>query len=166
MPRTKVKSSQVAVLLNCGTASSANYQRIGKGVSSLPISYGVKTTSETYVDEDNATTSVDGYEVGIDTEQVAMKGDGVFDYVDAIRRGLKTGSDCETDVVLVDIYNMTLDAGSGTGTGQKFAATIAISDFELNGGEIAKIKYKISLNGDPESVGVSIADKVVTVTAD
>ena len=56
---TKIKSSKSAVLLNVGTAAAADYKRIGKGVTSLPISYNPKTTTETYVDEDNATTSVD-----------------------------------------------------------------------------------------------------------
>lgn len=51
---TKIKSSKSAVLLNVGTAAAADYKRIGKGVTSLPISYNPKTTTETYVDEDNA----------------------------------------------------------------------------------------------------------------
>ena len=159
----KVKSSRSAVLLNVGTAESPDYKRIGKGVTSLPISYNPKTTTETYVDEDNATTSVDSYEISSDIEQTAIKDDPIFDYVDGIRRGLKTGSDCETTAVLVDIYNMTISSGSGTGKGQKFNATVTFSDFELSGGEIAKIKYKIGFNGDPTEVTVNIANGAITV---
>ncbi|HCT16918.1 MAG TPA: hypothetical protein DIW36_05960, partial [Ruminococcaceae bacterium] len=76
---------------------------------------------------------------------------------------LKTGSDCETTAVLVDIYNMTISSGSGTGKGQKFNATVTVSDFELSGGEIAKIKYKIGFNGDPTEVTVNIANGAITV---
>lgn len=159
----KVKSSKSAVLLNIGTATSPDYKRIGKGVTSLPISYNPKTTTETYVDEDNATTTVDGYEVSSDIEQTAIKGDPIFDYVDDIRRGLKTGSDCETTAVLVDIYNMNITGGSGTGKGQKFNATVTVSDFDLSGGEIAKIKYKIGFNGNPTEVAVNIANGAITV---
>ena len=101
---TKIKSSKSAVLLNVSTAASPDYKRIGKGVTSLPISYNPKITTETYVDEDNATNSVDSYEISSDIEQTAIKGDPIFNYVDEIRKNLKTGSDCETTAVLVDLY--------------------------------------------------------------
>lgn len=162
----KIKSSKSAVLLNVGTSASASYKRIGKGVTSLPISYNPKTTTETYVDEENATTSVDSYEVSSDVEQTAIKGDDIFDYVDAIRRGLKTGSDCETTAVLVDIYNMTISDGTGNGTGQLFGATITVSDWTIEGGEVAKIKYKIAFNGNPKDVNVTISNGVITVGSD
>lgn len=161
----KIKSSKSAVLLNVGTSSAASYKRMAKGITSLPISYNPKTTSETYVDEDNATTSVDSYEVSIETEQTAIKGDDIFDFVDKIRKGLKTGSGCETDAVLVDLYDIEIDSSNktGTGKGQKFGATITISDFTIEGGQVIKIKYKVALNGDPEDVDVSIANGIITV---
>ena len=76
---------------------------------------------------------------------------------------MKTGSDCETTAVLVDIYNMNITDGSGKGKGQKFNATVTVSDFDLSGGEIAKIKYKIGFNGDPTEVDVTVAGGVITV---
>ncbi|MGN1478560.1 MAG: phage tail tube protein [Acutalibacteraceae bacterium] len=162
---TKIKSSKVAAFMNTGTSSAPVWSRFGKGISSLPISYGAKTSSETYIDEDNATTTVDGYEVSMDTEQTAMKGEPIFNFVDDIRNELKTGSDCETDVILANIYDMTATSGTYSGDAQSFKATVAVTDFELNGGEIAKIKYKVSLNGTPTDVKVSIAaDGKVTVT--
>ena len=160
---TKIKSSKSAVLLNVGNSTSAEYVRIGKGVTSLPISYNPKTTTETYIDEDNATTTVDSYEVSSDVEQVAIKGNKVFDFVDGIRKGLKTGSDCETDAVLVDVYDMTIASNKVTGTGKKFRATITISDWTIEGGEVIKIKYKIGFNGDPTDVSVSIDNGTITV---
>ena len=160
---TKVKSSKSAVLLNVGKSTTPKYVRIGKGVTSLPIGYNPKTTTETYIDEDNATNSVDSYEISSDVEQVAIKGNEVFDFVDDIRKGLKTGSDCETDAVLVDVYDMTITSGSGSGTGKKFRATITISDWTIEGGEVIKIKYKIGFNGDPTNVSVSIDNGTITV---
>lgn len=165
MDTEKIKSSKVAAFLDVTPkAETRKYCRFGKGISSFPISYGAKTTSETYIDEDNATTSVDGYEVSVDTEQVAMKGEPIFDYVDGIRNGLLTGSDCETSVVLVNVYNMNVTDGTGTGKGQKFGATVAVTDFSLAGGEVAKIKYKVSLNGNPEDVDVAIKNGEVTIS--
>lgn len=160
----KIKSSKSAVLLNVGTAAAKDYQRIGKGVTSLPISYNPKTTTETYVDEDNATTSVDSYEISSDIEQTAIKGDPIFDFVDGIRKGLKTGSDCETTALLVDLYDMSITNGSGTGTAKEFKATITVTDWAIEGGEIVKIKYKIGFNGDPTDVNVTITNGVVTLS--
>lgn len=161
----KIKSSKSAVLLNVGTTSAKDYKRIGKGVVSLPISYNPKTTTETYVDEDNATTSVDSYEISSDIEQTAIKGDPIFDFVDGIRKGLKTGSDCETTALLVDLYDMSITDGSGKGKAKEFKATITVTDWEIVGGEIVKIKYKIGFNGDPTEVDVTIAGGVITVGA-
>ncbi|MBP3446217.1 MAG: hypothetical protein J6K64_02970 [Clostridia bacterium] len=154
----KIKSSKVAAFLNTTPkAESATWSRMGKGISSLPISYGAKTTSETYIDEDNATTTVDGYDIGTDTEQVAMKGEPVFDYVDGLRKNLATGSDCETTIILAEIYDLTLEEGKYTGLVRVFGATIVITDYELSGGEVVKIKYKVSFNGTPEKKNAEIS---------
>ena len=161
----KIKSSKIAAFMNTTPAdTAATWSRFGKGISSFPISYGAKSTTETYIDDDNATTTVDGYEISADTEQVAMKGEPIFDYVDGIRNGLKVGSECETEVILVNIYNLTTSSSSATGTGQKFGATIIITDMEIKGGEIAKIKYKVALNGTPSDVSVSITAGALAVT--
>lgn len=82
-----------------------DWNRMGKGIVTLPLSYGTKSTTETWVSEDNATTTVDGYEIAVDVEHVAMKGEPVFDYVDNIRKGLLTGSDCETEALVLPIYD-------------------------------------------------------------
>ncbi len=161
----KIKSSKIAAFLNTTPSSTATWSRFGKGISSFPIAYGAKSTSETYIDEDNATTTVDGYEISSDTEQVAIKGEPIFDFVDDIRNGLKVGSECETEAILVNIYNLTTSGSSATGTAQKFGATIIITDLDIKGGEIAKIKYKVALNGTPTDVSVSISGGALTVSS-
>ena len=65
--------------------------------------------------------------------------------------------------MLVDVYDMTITSGSGSGTGKKFRATITISDWTIEGGEVIKIKYKIGFNGDPTNVSVSIDNGTITV---
>lgn len=162
----KIKSSKVAAFINTTPKEeSPTWSRMGKGISSLPISYGAKTTSETYIDEDNASTTVDGYDINTDTEQVAMKGEPVFDYADGLRKSLATGSDCETSVILAEIYDLTLTDGKYTGTVKVFGATVVITDFDLSGGEVVKIKYKVSFNGTPEKKTISLAsDGTVTLS--
>ena len=140
------------------SAKVTDWNRMGKGIVSLPISYGAKTTSETYINEENATTTVDGYEIATDVEQTALKGDPVFDFVDIIRKELLTGSECETQALIIPVYDLTKTQTGYTGTAQRFGATVTITDFELNGGEIVKIKYKVSFNGNPENVNIELAD--------
>ena len=103
-------------------------------------------------------TTVDGYEIASDVEQVALKGEPVFDFVDIIRKELLTGSECETQALVVPIYDLTKTEAGYVGTAQLFSATITVTDFELNGGEIIKIKYKVSFNGNPRNVDIELAD--------
>ena len=133
-----------------------DWNRMGKGIVSLPISYGAKTTTGTFINEENATTTVDGYEIATDVEQTALKGDPVFDYVDIIRKELLTGSECETNVLVIPLYDLTKTQSGYIGTAQRFGATVTVTDYELNGGEIVKIKYKVSFNGDPENVDIEL----------
>lgn len=140
------------------SAKVTDWNRMGKGIVSLPISYGAKTTSETYINEENATTTVDGYEIATDVEQVAIKGDPVFDYVDIIRKELLTGSECETKALVIPIYDLTKTETGYSGKAQRFGATVTVTDYELNGGEIVKIKYKVSFNGNPENVDIELAE--------
>lgn len=58
---------------------------------------------------------------------------------------------------------MTITDGSGTGKGKQFNVTISVSDWEISGGEIVKIKYKIGFNGDPTDVSVTVTKGVITV---
>lgn len=133
-----------------------DWNRMGKGIVSLPISYGAKTSSGTFINEENATTTVDGYEIATDVEQTALKGDPVFDYVDIIRKELLTGSECETQALVIPLYALTKTPTGYVGTAQRFGATVTVTDYELNGGEIVKIKYKVSFNGDPENVDIEL----------
>lgn len=156
----KIAFCRITLWVN-GTDVSAkvtDWNRMGKGIVSLPISYGAKTTSETYINEENASTTVDGYEIATDVEQTALKGDPVFDFVDIIRKELLTGSECETQALIIPVYDLTKTQTGYTGTAQRFGATVTITDFELNGGEIIKIKYKVSFNGNPENVDIELAD--------
>lgn len=158
----KVKVSQVAAFIDITPGEDATYKRIAKGATDLNISYSATETSETYVDEDSATTTVDGYGVSLDQEQTAFKGEDVFEFVDDIRKNQKIGTDCETTVVLVNLYDSKAE---GSYSAQKYNAAISISEFGGKGGESAKIKYKVNLNGDPVQGTVSIANGTIVFTA-
>lgn len=163
MPETavkKIKRTAFASFLNTTPgAEAANYVRMGKGITEQNIAYNPTTSSETYIHEDNATTSVDGYAPSINTPQTCHEGEPIFEFIDALRRAGATGADCETDIVLVYIYAKEGDAAYAA---ERRKATIAVEEFGGAGGGNLSITYTIHLNGDPVLGTATIADGVLT----
>lgn len=160
MPEVKVKRSQIAAFLNTGTSQSPEWSLIGKGVTGQTIGYNPQTTTEQYIHEDSASTSVDSYQVNIPTPQTAFAGDPVFDFVDGLRQRRAIGSDAETEVLLVYLYT------ASPYKAEKCRATIQIDDFGGDGGAPVVLNYTINLNGDPEFGTVTITDGELVFTAD
>ena len=158
----KVKRSEFAAFINTTPGSGApTYARMGKGITSQVIAYNPATTSECYIHEDAATTSLDSYAPSINTPQTCYAGEPVFEYVDGLRKARAVGADAETDIVLVYIYD---------GTGNSYAAerckaVIAIDEFGGDGGASTSITYTVNLNGDPEIGTATISENSVTFTA-
>lgn len=158
----KVKRSEFATFLNTTPGSTETYSRMGKGIASQTVSYNPVTTSETYIDEDSATTNVESYGVNIATPQTCYAGEPVFDFVDDIRKNRATGSECETDMLMVYIYDKDDD---GSYSAEKNKCVIQIDDFGGDGGNATVINYTINLNGDPVIGKATIKDGKVTFTA-
>lgn len=159
----KVKRSEFAAFLNVGTKQSPSWARMGKGITSQTIAYNPSTTSETYIDEDNATTNLDSYAPTIDTPQTAYAGDAVFDYVDNLRQTRAVGSDAETEVLLVYIYD---EESAGVYKAERNTAVIPIDDFGGEGGGNVVLNYTVNLNGDPTQGTATITGGTVTFTPD
>lgn len=140
----KVKRSDFASFLNTGANSTPVWSRVGKGITSQKISYNPQTTSETFIDEDSATTTIDSYAPTMDAPQTAYAGDPVFDFVDKLRQNRAVGADCETDMLLVYIY----DANEGTYAAEKQRVAIQIDDFGGDGGSNNVLTFTINFIGD------------------
>lgn len=154
----KVKRSDFASFLNTTPSAEATWSRVGKGVTSQKISYNPTTTSETFIDEDCASTSVDSYAPTMDAPQTAYAGDPVFDYVDGLRQARAVGADCETEMLLVYIY----DENEGKYAAEKQKVAIQIDDFGGDGGASNVITYTLNFNGEAEKGTCTIADGVPT----
>lgn len=156
----KVKRSEFASFLNTGTKDSALWSRMGKGITSQKIAYNPATTSETYIDEDSATTTVDSYAPTMDSPQTAYAGDPVFDYVDGLRQKRAVGADCETDLLLVYIYDNEGEQYSA----EKQKVAIQVDDFGGDGGSSNVITYTLNFIGEAERGTCSIVDGKPTFT--
>lgn len=141
--------------------TSATWNLYGRGVSDSSIAYEANETTEQYIIDSAATTIVEGYGLGFDGPQKAIAGDPVFDFVDGLRYVLATGTDAETEVVLVDKYKENADHSFRA---QKFKASVSVSSWGGAGGTTPTIEYKVNLNGTPVQGSATIVDGVMTFT--
>lgn len=142
----KIKRSEFATFMNTTPIGEApTWTRMGTGITAQTVSYNPSVTTETYIHADNATTTVDSYAVSIDGSQTCYKGEPIFEYIDGLRKKRAVGADCETEILLVNIYDKQTD---GSYSAEKSNATIQVSDFGGDAGAGVTISYTVSLNGD------------------
>ena len=163
MAENKVKRSDFMAFLNTGTKEGPVWSRMGKGITSQVVSYNPATTSETYIDEDSATTNLDSYSVNIATPQTAYKGNAVFDFVDKLRQNRAVGSDAQAEVLLVYAYDKTSE---NVFKAEKNNAVLQIDDFGGEGGGSVVLNYTVNLNGDPILGTATVENGAVTFNAE
>lgn len=143
------------------SGSSESWALVGNGMTSGSYSYEAQETSETYIVNDNATTTIDSYALSLDGEMKCIYGDEVYDFINGLRYKLATGTDAETTVLLVDKYDV--DTG-GAFKAQKFNCSISISSYGGDGGATPTIGFKINVNGDPTNGTVTMSSGTPTFT--
>ena len=150
----KIKRSLFATFINTTPDSeSATWARMGKGITSQKISYNPTVTTEQYVDEDNAYSSVDSYSPSLDGQQTCYKGEPVFEYIESLRQKRAVGGELESEVLFVYLY----DGEGNSYKAEKNACVIQLGDFGGDGGGNVQLTYTIGLNGNPE-IGTATVD--------
>ena len=156
----KIKRSLFATFINTTPGETETWVRMGKGITSQKISYNPNVTTEQYIDEDNATSSVDSYAPSLDGTQTCYKGEPVFEYIDGLRKNRAVGSELETQVLFVYLYDGTADSYKA----EKNACVIQLGEYGGDGGGNVQMTYTVGLNGDPEVGTAKIASGSVTFT--
>lgn len=159
-------TSKVNFLNTTPRATTPTWDIIGRGVASKENSYGAKTTDEHWIIENNERHSVDGYSLGSDIEQTAIKGDGVFEYVDDLMYRMAKGSELETQKLEVYKYKVDETGGTTKYYARLFNVIIVPDTDTIEGGSALKLKYKIQVQGDPIFGKVTFSNGVPTFTAD
>lgn len=142
----KVKRSLFRSFLNVGTIESPDWGLIGAGVNSGSISYNPKVEEVTYIHEDNATVTVESYAPKFPLETIAIAGDDVFDFVDALRKSRRVMSFAETEVANVWVYRTPI---SGYYEAEKQACSVQMDAFGGDGGTSTKLAYTVNFMGEP-----------------
>ena len=172
MAETEVKlerlnnTAKVNFLNTTPTGASKTWSILGKGVTSKENSYGAKTTDEHWIIEDNERHSVDGYALGSDVEQVALKGDPVFTYIDDLMFRMKKGTALETELLEVFKYRVSETESTPKYDARLFKILVVPDSDTLEGGTALKIKYKIQVQGDPTFGTVTFTNGAPTFTAE
>lgn len=140
--------------------TDSGFNLIGEGVQELTIDYNPDSEDVHYVHERSGRTITGGYAPAFDAEQIAYKGDPIFEFVDGIRRGLKLGAEAETEILLVYPYESENEEYEA----DKFNASVQIESFGGGGGESLSISYSVSFDGDPTLGTVSVTDGTAQFT--
>ena len=158
----KIKRSLFATFINTTPGTeSPTWAKMGKGITSQNLSYNPNVTTETYIDQDNAHSSVDSYAPSLDGTQTCYKGEPVFEYIDGLRQNRAVGSDLETEVLFVYLYAGTENAYKA----EKNDCVIQLGEFGGEGGGSVQLTYTIGLNGSPVKGTATIANSTVTFAA-
>ena len=159
MSMEKIKRSLFATFINTTPGGGEpTWAKMGKGITSQNVSYNPNVTTEQYIDEDNAYSSVDSYAPSLDSSQTCYKGEAVFTHIDGLRQKRAVGAELETEVLFVYLYDGTENAYKA----EKNACVIQLGDFGGEGGGSVQLTYTIGLNGDPEQGTATITDGKVT----
>jgi hypothetical protein len=133
---------------------------MGKGITAQNISYNPNVTTEQYINEDNAYSSVDSYAPSLDGTQTCYKGDPVFEYIDKLRQERAVGAALETEVLFVYMY----DGDAGSFKAEKNKCVIQLGEYGGDGGGSVTLTYTIGLNGDPVVGTAAVTAGAVTFT--
>lgn len=162
MSMEKIKRSLFATFINTTPGTeTATWAKMGKGITSQSISYNPNVTTEQYVDEDNAYSSVDSYAPSLDGAQTCYKGEPVFTYIDGLRQKRAVGAELETEVLFVYLY----DGDENAYKAEKNACVIQLGEFGGEGGGNVQLTYTIGLNGNPVQGTATISNSTVTFAA-
>ena len=160
-----VKRTNIATFLDTTPSSSATLSLLGMGITDYGQDYNPNVTTEKYIIDDNATSTLDSYGISASATQTCYKGDAVFDFINDLRRRAAVGDEVRTHVYDVDKYNFT-----GTGYNRDFEATKYECTIVINSyakGERPAIEYTIYYNGTPVLGTVKINEQgVATFTPD
>jgi hypothetical protein len=160
MAMEKIKRSLFATFINTTPGETETWARMGKGITSQKISYNPAVTTEQYIDEDNATSSVDSYSPSLDGTQTCYKGEPVFEYIDGLRQARAVGPALETQVLFVYLYT-----DGDAYKAEKNNCVIQLGEYGGDGGGNVQVTYTVGLNGNPVVGTATVADGTPKFTA-
>lgn len=113
---------------------NGTFELLGVGFTELNESPSAQTTSKRYINQSSARQSVTGYEWSTSFNADQIKSEKAIEYIRDIGEMQKTGTDTETDYIIVDLDKPAKVDGSYRA--RKFRIAIAVDSFDDNDGEL------------------------------
>lgn len=154
----KITREQVATYLNTTPLDTTSWELVGVGITSFGQAYNPQITTEKWITKKNATSDLNSYQIQGEISQKCYTGDAIFEYINDLRRNASIGSDVETEILDIDMWDEVTD---GVYNATKNDCIIAITKYMA---EEAVIEYSIYYNGDPTLGTVTITDGVPVFT--
>ena len=123
-----------------------NFEFLGAGFTAIDEKPNSQVTEKRYINDASSSQSVTGYKWQADFSGDQIDSEKAIEYITTIGKELKTGGDCESEYIRVD-----LDKPSNTDGGyyaRKFKIAIQVSEFPNNDGELGLSGVFLAL-GDP-----------------
>lgn len=122
-----------------------NFEFLGAGFTAIDEKPNSQVTEKRYINDASSSQSVTGYKWQADFSGDQIDSEKAIEYITTIGKELKTGGDCESEYIRVD-----LDKPSTTGGyyARKFKIAIQVSEFPNNDGELGLSGVFLAL-GDP-----------------
>lgn len=162
---TLVKRKEIVLFLDTTpTDETETWGLYGNKSTSATYTYNPSSTSETYIVDENATVTLDSYNITIDGNMKCYHGDAIYDFINGLRYNLATGDSAKTTALLVDKYDFTGDGESASFKAQTFECTISVESYGGEGGVTPTITFTIGLNGTPKNGTVTFSGNVPNFT--
>ena len=123
-----------------------NFEFLGAGFTAIDEKPNSQVTEKRYINDASSSQSVTGYKWQADFSGDQIDSEKAIEYITTIGKELKTGGDCESEYIRVD-----LDKPSNTADGyyaRKSKVAIQVSEFPNNDGELGLSGVFLAL-GDP-----------------
>ena len=140
-----VKRTQLEHYMNLGTSENPQWSRMGTGWSKVDDGTSAKTESVKYINMDTESTDTTSYNVSYPFELDLMYADPTIKKVYDIYKDRMTLGDCEVEMLTVEKFNGTAEAGF---VARKEVVAIAPSGTSENNNKM-RMSGNLNGKGDP-----------------
>ena len=114
------------------------------------------------IHQDTANTDLTGYQPNAPVTAQVVKGDPAFEYINKMRKDLPIGSDANTDIVMVDVFE---EASGGAYPAIRQPVSIQIDSYGGAASDPLSIGYTINWRGSGEKGTFNKETKTFTASA-
>ena len=123
-----------------------NFEFLGAGFTAIDEKPNSQTKEVRYINDASSSTSVVGYKWQSDFTGDQIVNDKAIEFITNIGKELKTGGDCESEYIKVDLDKESNTSGSYYA--RKFKVAIQVSEFPNTDGDLGLSGVFLGL-GDP-----------------